>query len=151
MKRLTWDQYALELAVAAASRSEDPYHRVGAALLRHDNTVAALGYNGAPPGVEIDWTARDERRPYVLHAEANALRYVHPGEVALLAATMMPCWACVLAAASYGIRRIAYIAELDPSVYSREAILELAEACGIEIVCGRRPDDLPPRFVKESS
>ena len=96
------------MAEAAATRSQDKHHQVGAALLRRDNTVAAVGYNGAPPGLDIDWADRDGRRPYVIHAEANALRYVHPGEVRLLATTMMPCTRCVLLIASYGIKEVVF-------------------------------------------
>jgi dCMP deaminase len=138
VSRLTWDQYALGLAQAAAARSEDPYHQVGAALLRPDHTVAAVGYNGAPSGVDIDWTDRDARRASVIHAEANALRYVVPGEVALMASTMMSCQSCVLLASAYRIPRIVYLEELDPSVYDIEGTRALAARCGIEIVKGAR-------------
>lgn len=134
MNRLSWEQYALNLAAAAASRSEDPYHQVGAALLRADHSVAAVGYNGAPPGVEIDWSNRDARRAVVVHAETNALRWVRPGEVELLACTMMPCMGCVLSASSFGIRRIVYFEELDPSVYDIDTIRATAEMCGIALV-----------------
>ena len=47
-KRPCWEEYALELAKVAAKRSEDPYLKVGASVLRYDNSVAGLGYNGAP-------------------------------------------------------------------------------------------------------
>ena len=76
-QRISWHEYALELARVAAKRSEDPYLKVGACVLRHDNSVAALGYNGAPPNIEIDWTNRDERRKRVVHAKINELRYVN--------------------------------------------------------------------------
>lgn len=131
--RLPWSEYALRLAETASSRSEDPYHKVGAALLRPDHTIAALGFNGAPAGVEIDWSDRDGRRQWMIHAEANALRYVKPGECFLLASTMMPCLQCVLLASSYGIKKIVYREELDPAVYDREATLRVAAQCGIEI------------------
>lgn len=123
----------MRLATTAAERSEDPYHKVGCCLLRPDHTVAALGFNGAPPGVDIDWTDRDARRVWVIHAEANALRYVRPGEVMLMASTMMPCTQCVLLAASYGIKEITYHEELDPEVYDASETLEIAQACGITI------------------
>jgi dCMP deaminase len=134
VSRLTWDQYALNLASAAASRSEDPHRQVGTALLRADHSVASVGYNGAPPGVEIDWADRDARRAKVIHAEANALRWVRPGEVALLATTMMPCASCILLAAAYGVPRVVYTEELDPTVYDRAAIIAIANLCGIEMV-----------------
>ena len=129
--RMSVDRYALGLAMAASARSEDPFRRVGAALLREDNTVAALGYNGAPPKVEIDWSDRDTRRQFVIHAEANALRYVTPGEVALLATTLMPCQNCMLLIAAYRIPRVIYINELDPAIYDRDAILRVASMCGV--------------------
>lgn len=137
MTRLTWDQYALNIAHAAASRSEDPYHQVGAALMRPNHTIAAVGYNGAPSGVDIDWSDRDARRAHVQHAEANALRYVTPGEVATVASTMMPCAPCVLLMASYGITRVIYTDDLDPAVYDTAFVRELANECGIEIVKAR--------------
>ena len=46
-----------------------------------------LGYNGAPSGVDIDWSDRNARRERVLHAEANVLNFVKPNEVELLACT----------------------------------------------------------------
>ena len=53
--RLDWECYALSLARVASLRSEDPFVKVGACVLRYDNSVASLGYNGAPPKVNIDW------------------------------------------------------------------------------------------------
>lgn len=131
-ERISWPQYALDLAYAAATRSEDPYRKVGAALLRPDRTVAALGYNGAPPGVEVDWSDRDGRRIWMLHAEANALRYVHPGEVSLMAATMMPCTQCILLAAAYKIHRVVYAEDLTEAYDPRDTA-KIAAACGITI------------------
>jgi dCMP deaminase len=132
--RITWEQYGLNLAYAAATRSEDPYHRVGCALLRADHSVASVGYNGAPSGVSIDWGNRDARRAQVVHAETNALRWVRPGEVELMAVTMMPCQICVLAASAFGIRRVVYFEELDPTVYDIDTIRALAERCGVTLV-----------------
>lgn len=132
-RRPTWEEYALLLAQTAALRSQDLNYKVGAALMRHDHTVAGLGYNGAPSGVEIDWGDREGRRGWVQHAESNALRYVRPGEVELLASTLMPCGQCMLMIAGYDIKRVVYRGELDPSVYDRDATLDLAIRCGIEV------------------
>lgn len=133
MARISWEEYALRLAATAASRSEDPYHQVGCALLRHDRSVASLGYNGAPSGVEIDWSDRDGRRGKVIHAEANALRFVRPGEIELMATTMMPCEVCILLASAYGIQRVIYTQELDPRVYDIDAVRGIASICGIAL------------------
>lgn len=131
--RLSIEAYGLQLARAASQRSEDQHHKVGCALFRPDRTVAALGYNGAPPGVVIDWTDRDFRRGYVVHAEQNALRFVHPGEVAFIASTMMPCMTCMLVIASYGVKRVVYADGLDPQVYDTVATKQLAAKCGIKL------------------
>ena len=107
-ERLTWKAYALKLAIVASERSEDPFMKVGACLLRHDNSVAGLGYNGAPSGVKLDWQKRDHRRVRVVHAEVNALRYTQPGECYLLACTHIPCNDCIKTIAAYGIKEVVF-------------------------------------------
>tara|TARA_B100001094_G_scaffold332630_1_gene405565 strand:+ start:1081 stop:1494 length:414 start_codon:yes stop_codon:yes gene_type:complete len=113
--RISWEHYALGLAKAASLRSEDPYVKVGAVVFRHDWSVAGVGYNGAPAGIEIDWSDRDERRKRVIHAEINALRYVRPNEGHTLVCTLLPCSACVQAIAAHGIKKILYdkVYEID--------------------------------------
>jgi dCMP deaminase len=105
---MNWDEYALSIAEVVAKKSKDPWRQVGAVLLRHDNTVAACGYNGFPPNMVEDWSCREKRRNYVVHAEQNALRHVKPMECYLLASTTLPCNNCLKSLASYGIRRIVY-------------------------------------------
>lgn len=132
-QRLSLEQYAVLLARAASARSEDPFLQVGCALIRHDRTVAATGYNGPPPGVDIDWSDRDARRGKMIHAEANALRYVSPHEVLFAAVTYMPCLECVRALASYGVTLVVYQNELPQEYHDRSAILRLAEEFGMHI------------------
>jgi dCMP deaminase len=124
-----WEEYAIALAQVASLKSKDPYIKVGCCLLRHDNTIASLGYNGFPSGVEEDWSDRDERRKYVNHAEANALRFVKPGECYLAAVTLLPCNDCLKALASYGIKKIIY-----SQVYDKDSSsLNLSSKFNIEI------------------
>lgn len=108
INRPSWEQYALELAKTASIRSEDPYVKVGAVAVRYDYSIAGVGYNGAPSGIEIDWSNREERRHKVIHAEANCLRYCRPGEIFFLAVTMQPCCKCITLIASYGIRKVIF-------------------------------------------
>jgi dCMP deaminase len=129
MSKISWEKYALELAGVASARSEDPYEKVGACVLRHDHSVAGMGYNGAPKGVEIDWSNRDERRCRVIHAEVNALRYARPDECYLLASSMLPCNYCLRMAASYGIRKIVF-----SRFYGRDdSSLSLSKEFGIDL------------------
>jgi dCMP deaminase len=108
MGRPNWEEYALIIAEAASSRSEDPFVKVGACALRHDNSVASVGYNGAPPGKTINWENRDERRAKVSHAENSCLRYIKPGECRILAVTESPCPVCLIQIVSYGIETVVF-------------------------------------------
>ncbi len=126
---MSWEEYAIALAGVAALKSKDPYVKVGCCLLRHDNTIASLGYNGFPSGVEEDWTDRDERRKYVNHSEQNALRFVKPNECYLAAVTLLPCNDCLKSLASYGIKKVIY-----REVYDRDnSSLIMANKFGIEL------------------
>lgn len=133
IKRPTWEEYALLLAEAAALRSEDPWVKVGAVVLRHDKSVCAVGYNGAPSGVEIDWSSRNKRRGLVIHAEANALRWCSPGECHLIATTLSPCPECLKQIAAYRIHKAVFRDwySTDPETPSRST--ELAELYQIEL------------------
>lgn len=130
MNRPSWKEYALKLAFVAAERSADPWKKVGACLLRYDNSVASLGYNGCPSGTDIDWSNRDERRKRVIHAEQNATRYIKPGEVYLCATTISPCGNCVKLLASYGVKLIIF-----NELYKEDTFgLELAKEFGMEVI-----------------
>lgn len=127
---MDWHEYALELAEVAKLKSKDPWKRVGACLLRHDNTVAGIGFNGFPAGMNEDWQDRDNRRLFTVHAEQNALRYVKPNECRLIAVTLLPCNDCLKAIASYGIKRVVYRDLYDRDMTS----IDLAGEFGIELI-----------------
>lgn len=126
--RMLW---ALEIARVAATMSEDPYKQVGAVALRRDNTVAAVSYNGAPPGIDIDWSDRDKRRQYVIHAEMNMLRYIKPHECDRVAVTLSPCVDCLKNMAAYGIKHVMF-----DEVYERsdlELVKSISTLYGIDL------------------
>lgn len=130
MSRLSWEEYALRLAETASLRSEDPYIKVGACALRHDNTIAGLGYNGAPKGINIDWSNRDERRKRVLHAEMNCLAYCKPDEIKILACTLLPCSNCLKLIGTYKIPHVVY-----KDVYDKDDFaLQLAKEFNIQLI-----------------
>lgn len=129
--RPDWPHYAMRLAEVAAMRSEDPYVKVGACVLRRDYSIGGLGYNGAPTGVELDWSDREERRKYVIHAEANALRYIKPDEGLLLAVTLMPCTSCITLIASYRIEEVFY--ESAPLMGDPAECIRVSKQLGIKM------------------
>jgi dCMP deaminase len=109
--RISWEEYALEVAKSASLRSEDPYMKVGACVLNKNNKIIGVGYNGLASGKEAPagfWDDRDKRRPYMIHAEANALIRVGSDEADLLACTLLPCRCCATMIAAYGIKKVIY-------------------------------------------
>jgi len=120
----------MSIAEVVAKKSKDPWHKVGAVILREDNSIASVGYNGFPQGVEEDWSSREERSKYVIHAEQNALRYTQPGEGKTLVSTLLPCRDCLKTIAAYKIKRVLY-----KEIYKSDPIaLEIAEKMGVTVI-----------------
>jgi dCMP deaminase len=101
----------MALAHVASLRSEDPYRKVGAAALDHDNRVIATAYNGLAPGFNAPadfWIDREGRQKFMLHAEINLCSLFKRGEAKIVATTTMPCTACMQTLCAYGITEIYY-------------------------------------------
>jgi dCMP deaminase len=116
--RSTWEQHAMNLAAIAMQRSEDPFQKVGACVLGHNNEVLAVAYNGLAAGVNVApefWKDRDARRPYMIHAESNLLARIKMGEGKLLACTLLPCSSCATNIAAYGIKNVIF-----KDIYNRD-------------------------------
>ena len=131
--RISWQEYALNIAKTASERSEDPFMKVGACALNKDNMVLAVGYNGLATGKKVDkyfWAVRRQRRPYMIHAEANCLSLVKRGEVDLLAVTLLPCASCATLIASYNIPKVVYEQEYERDMKA----LEIFDFYGINCI-----------------
>lgn len=123
----------MNMARLTADRSEDPYVQVGAVAVREDYTVLGIGYNGAPAGVELDratWADRDARRPFMIHAEMNAIRYARPGEVHAIFTTHIPCEHCMSVLGSYRTAVVVYEYSLGDA-YDNDLIMRIANLNGI--------------------
>jgi dCMP deaminase len=121
----------LLLAELASVRSEDPFCKVGAIGVREDGSIAGVSYNGAPPKVEIDWSDRDKRRKYVVHAETNLLRYIKPKECPIVTTTISPCYDCLKNLASYGVKEI-YFKEFYNKC-DKEILIDMAKLFNIDL------------------
>lgn len=130
--RLSWPQTALNLAFNIAKyRSEDPYVKVGACIIKKDKSIL-LGYNGAPKGMQMDWSNRDERRKWVFHAESNVLNRVLPGETELLAVTHIPCSDCLKIVKQKEIKTVYY--SIRSEQYNPSVVENMAKLFEIELI-----------------
>lgn len=71
-----WDRRFLGMAAHIAGWSRDPSTQVGAVIVHPDKTIASLGFNGFPRGVNDDesrYNDRELKYKLVVHAEANAI------------------------------------------------------------------------------
>ena len=86
--------------------------KVGAILVK-DQMIISDGYNGTPSGFEnICEDENNVSKPYVLHAEANALTKVarshNSSDGATLYVTASPCMECAKLIIQSGIKRVVY-------------------------------------------
>lgn len=100
------------MALIWAENSYCVRRRVGALIVR-DQMIISDGFNGTPAGFENVCEDEDGvTKPYVLHAEANAITKVarsnNSSEGATLYVTASPCLECSKLIIQAGIRRVVY-------------------------------------------
>ena len=106
------DYRYLRMARIWAENSYCKRRQVGALVVK-DKMIISDGYNGTPSGFEN--ICEDESgvtKPYVLHAEANAItklaRSGNNSEGSTLYVTASPCIECAKLIIQAGIRRVVY-------------------------------------------
>lgn len=132
-KQLQFDKSYLMMAGVWAQNSYCQRRKVGALIVK-DRMIISDGYNGTPCGFEN--ICEDESgitKPYVLHAEANAITKVaksnNSSDGATLYVTAAPCVECAKLIIQSGIKRVVY-----RDSYRITDGLELMERAGIEIL-----------------
>lgn len=127
-----FDRSYLEMARVWARNSYCTRRQVGA-LIVNDRMIISDGYNGTPSGFEN--VCEDENgvtKPYVLHAEANAITKVAKSGNSSLGATMYvtasPCIECAKLIIQAGIRRVVYSED-----YRSSDGLDLLRRAGVEV------------------
>ena len=100
------------MAIVWAENSYCERRKVGALVVK-DRMIISDGYNGTPAGFEN--ICEDENtvtKPYVLHAEANAITKIarsnNNSEGATLYVTASPCIECAKLIIQAGIKRVVY-------------------------------------------
>lgn len=111
-KQLVLDCRYLRMARIWAENSYCRRRKVGALLVK-DQMIISDGYNGTPAGFENICEDEDGMtKPYVLHAEANAITKVarsgNSSEGSTLYITASPCLECSKLIIQAGIRRVVF-------------------------------------------
>lgn len=127
-----FDTSYLQMAEVWAQNSYCKRRKVGALLVK-DRTIISDGYNGTPSGFEN--ICEDENgvtKPYVLHAEANAITKVaksgNSSEGATLYVTASPCAECAKLIIQSGISRVVY-----RDAYRLTDGIDLLKRAGIQV------------------
>jgi len=131
-KQQLLDQRYLNMADIWAQNSYCKRRQVGALIVK-DKMIISDGYNGTPSGFEnICEDENNKTKPYVLHAEANAITKVaksnNSSEGATLYVTSSPCLECSKLIIQAGIKRVVFTES-----YRLEDGINLLKRAGIEV------------------
>ena len=127
------DQRYLRMARIWAENSYCKRRQVGALLVK-DGAIISDGFNGTPSGFEnICEDENNVSKPYVLHAEANAITKVAQSNNSSLDATLYvttsPCIECSKLIIQAGIKRVVF-----GEYYSMTDGVQLLCRAGIECI-----------------
>ncbi len=127
-----FDRRYLEMARIWAGNSYCKRRQVGALIVK-GRMIISDGYNGTPSGFEnVCEDADNVTKPYVLHAEANAITKIarsgNNSDGATLYVTDSPCIECAKLIIQAGIRRVVYGKQ-----YRLTDGIELLRRAGIEV------------------
>ncbi len=132
-KQLLLDLRYLRMARIWAENSYCERRKVGALVVK-DKMIISDGYNGTPSGFEN--VCEDENnvtKPYVLHAEANAItklaRSSNNSDGSTLYVTAAPCIECSKLIIQSGIKRVVY-----GEKYRLDDGIRLLKKANIEVV-----------------
>lgn len=123
----------MRMANIWAENSYCERRKVGALIVK-DKMIISDGYNGTPSGFEnICENEEGFTKPYVLHAEANAITKIarsnNNSDGATMYVTASPCIECAKLIIQSGIRRVVY-----GEKYRLTDGIDLLERAGIETV-----------------
>ena len=132
-KQLILDSRYLRMTQIWAENSYCKRRQVGAIIVK-DKMIISDGYNGTPVGFEnVCEDENDHTKPYVLHAEANAITKVaqsnNSSNNATLYVTSSPCIECAKLIIQAGIKRVVF-----GEIYRLTDGIDLLKRAGIECV-----------------
>jgi dCMP deaminase len=127
-----FDRRYLEMTRVWAKNSYCVRRQVGALIVK-ERMIISDGYNGTPEGFEnVCEDESGKTKPYVLHAEANAITKVaksnNSSKNATLYITTSPCVECAKLIIQSGIKRVVYCGN-----YHTDEGVKLLERANIEV------------------
>lgn len=130
-KQTKLDLRYLQMARIWAENSYCKRRQVGALVVK-DKMIISDGYNGTPSGFENVCEDNNVTKPYVLHAEANAItklaRSSNNSEGSTLYVTASPCIECAKLIIQSGIKRVVYAEK-----YRLDDGIKLMQRAGIKV------------------
>ena len=133
MDETKFDHSYIEMAGIWAKNSYCKRRQVGALIVK-ERMIISDGYNGTPSGFEN--ICEDETggtKPYLLHAEANAISKIaksgNSSDGSTMYVTASPCLECAKLIIQAGIKRVVYKDE-----YRLTDGIDLLKRAGIEVV-----------------
>ena len=130
-KQQKLDLRYLRMARIWAENSYCKRRQVGALVVK-DKMIISDGYNGTPSGFENVCEENNVTKPYVLHAEANAItklaRSSNNSEGSTLYVTASPCIECSKLIIQSGIKRVVYAEK-----YRLTDGIDLLERAGVKV------------------
>lgn len=138
-----WDLRFLNLAETVSTWSKDPSTQTGAVVVRPDNTIAALGYNGFPAKLNDDpkmYEDREVKYERIIHCEMNAVMNARERVegYTLYTYPFLSCPRCAVHMVTAGIARVVAPAcpedKLDRWGDAMDRTKAIFKEAGVEIV-----------------
>jgi dCMP deaminase len=139
-----WVARFTNLAEEISTWSKDVSSQVGAVIVRPDRTIASIGFNGFPRGVEDSperIANRETKLLYTIHAEMNAILSAKEPlkDYSLFVWPFQPCAHCAASIIQAGIKDVycPFNAHLDS--YERwkdsfQAALQMFDEAGVRVI-----------------
>ena len=106
---ISWDEFFMRVAIAAAMRSKDPNTQVGACIAGTDHRILSVGYNGTP---NYRGSLKDL---------AGATVYV----------TLFPCQECAKTLVQAGIGEVVYLDDKYGDTIGGKISKKVLDSCGV--------------------
>jgi dCMP deaminase len=139
-----WQARFIDLAEEISTWSKDSSSRVGAVIVRPDRTIASIGFNGFPRGVEDspDRIAnRDTKLLFTIHAEMNAILSAKEPlkDYSIFVWPFQPCAHCAASIIQSGIKEVycpfnAHLDSYERWAESFKAALQMFDEAGVTVI-----------------